>query len=144
MGQQSLFMTPSQESFPMSQLSAYNRNQPQQQQQQQQQHAQFGQTPPQQNTIMVSSATSSLMSTSIKPPNQNTAYGKFMFLNKKKIEHVYAIYDRKKEIMTNTSKIVKIFIYRNNSEEFGHRIVAVWTTDEQHLSSAFTNVFYTV
>lgn len=76
MGQQSLFMTPSQESFPMSQLSAYNRNQPQQQQQQQQQqHAQFGQTPPQQNTIMVSSATSSLMSTSIKPPNQNTAYG---------------------------------------------------------------------
>lgn len=75
MGQQSLFMTPSQESFPMSQLSAYNRNQPQPQQQQQQQHAQFGQTPPQQNTIMVSSATSSLMSTSIKPPNQNTAYG---------------------------------------------------------------------
>lgn len=84
------------------------------------------------------------MSTSIKPPNQNTAYGKFMFLNKKKIEHVYAIYDRKKEIMTNTSKIVKMFIYRNNSEEFGHRIVAVWTTDEQHLSSALTNVFYTV
>lgn len=84
------------------------------------------------------------MSTSIKPPNQNTAYGKFMFLNKKKIEHVYAIYDRKKEIMTNTSKIVKIFIYRNNSEEFGHRIVAVRTTDEQHLSSALTNVFYTV
>jgi hypothetical protein len=72
MGQQSLFMTPSQESFPMPQMSAYtNRNQPQQQQQ----HAQFGQTPPQQNTIMVSSATSSLMSTAIKPPNQNTAYG---------------------------------------------------------------------
>lgn len=47
-------------------------------------------------------------------------------------------------MMTNTSKIVKIFIYRNNSEEFGHRIVAVWTADEQHLSSAFTNVFYTV
>lgn len=65
-------------------------------------------------------------------------------LIKKKIEHVYAIYDRKKEIMTNTSKIVKNFIYRNNSEEFGHRIVAVWTTDEQHLSSALTNVFYTV
>ena len=57
----------------MPQISAYtNRNQ---QQPQQQQHAQFGQTPPQQNTIMVSSATSSLMSTSIKPPNQNTAYG---------------------------------------------------------------------
>ncbi|XP_078324244.1 uncharacterized protein LOC111125384 isoform X5 [Crassostrea virginica] len=73
MGQQSLFLTPSQESFPMPQISAYtNRNQ---QQPQQQQHAQFGQTPPQQNTIMVSSATSSLMSTSIKPPNQNTAYG---------------------------------------------------------------------
>ncbi|XP_048776168.2 protein PRRC2C-like isoform X5 [Ostrea edulis] len=72
MGQQSLFMTPSQDSFPMPQMSAYtNRNQPQQQQQ----HAQFGQTPPQQNTIMVSSATSSLMSTAIKPPNQNTAYG---------------------------------------------------------------------
>lgn len=33
----------------------------------------FGQ--PQPNTIMVSSATSSLMSTSIKPPNQST-YGK--------------------------------------------------------------------
>ncbi|XP_061164829.1 protein PRRC2C-like isoform X2 [Saccostrea echinata] len=74
MAQQSLFMTPSQESFSMPQMSAFpNRNQPQPQQQQQ--HAQFGQTPPQQSTIMVSSATSSLMSTSIKPPNQNTAYG---------------------------------------------------------------------
>lgn len=32
----------------------------------------------------------------------------------KKIEYVYVIYDRKKEIMINILKIVKMFIYRNN------------------------------
>lgn len=48
----------------------------------------------------------------------------------KKIEYVYVIYDRKKEIMINILKIVKIFIYRNNFEEFGYRIVVVWIIDE--------------
>lgn len=52
------------------------------------------------------------------------------FLIKKKIEYVYVIYDRKKEIMINILKIVKIFIYRNNFEEFGYRIVVVWIIDE--------------
>lgn len=52
------------------------------------------------------------------------------FLIKKKNEYVYVIYDRKKEIMINILKIVKIFIYRNNFEEFGYRIVVVWIIDE--------------
>lgn len=52
------------------------------------------------------------------------------FLIKKKNEYVYVIYDRKKEIMINILKIVKIFIYRNNFEEFGYRIVVVWIVDE--------------
>lgn len=52
------------------------------------------------------------------------------FLIKKKNEYVYVIYDRKKEIMINILKIVKIFIYRNNFEEFGYRIIVVWIIDE--------------
>lgn len=52
------------------------------------------------------------------------------FLIKKKNEYVYVIYDRKKEIMINILKIVKIFIYRNNFEEFGYRIVVVWIINE--------------
>ncbi|KAL5011924.1 hypothetical protein ScPMuIL_010475 [Solemya velum] len=62
--QPSLFLptTPTQDLYQPSQLSAFPRNQPG-----------YGQTA-QQNTIMVSSATSSLMSTTIKPPTQ-TGYG---------------------------------------------------------------------
>ncbi|XP_041368189.1 protein PRRC2C-like isoform X2 [Gigantopelta aegis] len=61
--QPSLFLpsTPTQPDLFQSQLTAFPRNQP------------YGQTP-HQNTVMVSSSNSSLMSTSIKPPTQN-AYG---------------------------------------------------------------------
>ena len=61
--QPSLFLpsTPTQPDLFQSQLTAFPRNQP------------YGQTP-HQNTVMVSSSNSSLMSTSIKPPAQN-AYG---------------------------------------------------------------------
>lgn len=74
--QANLFLptTPTQhDTYGLHQLSSFPRNQQHPQHQQQPQHP-FGQTPTQPNTIMVSSATSSLMSTSIKPPTQNT-YG---------------------------------------------------------------------
>lgn len=84
--QSSLFLptTPTQpESFQQLPQLSFQRNQHPAQPQHVQPFAQ-----PQPNTIMVSSATSSLMSTSIKPPNQSS-YGKhFFFLEKKKIHYV--------------------------------------------------------
>lgn len=66
--QQNLFMptTPTQpDPYQQSQVASFQRNPPQP----------YGQTPSQQNTIMVSAATSSHMSSAIKPPSQ-TGFGK--------------------------------------------------------------------
>lgn len=65
--QQNLFMptTPTQpDPYQQSQVASFQRNPPQP----------YGQTPSQQNTIMVSAATSSQMSSAIKPPSQ-TGFG---------------------------------------------------------------------
>lgn len=75
--QSSLFLptTPTQpESFQQLPQLSFQRNQHPAQPQHVQPFAQ-----PQPNTIMVSSATSSLMSTSIKPPNQSS-YGTYIFI----------------------------------------------------------------
>ena len=75
--QQNLFLpaTPTQpDPYQPPQVNTYQRNQP------------YGQTPAQQNTIMVSAATSSQMTTAVKPTPQ-TAFGKLnqFFLNTKGI-----------------------------------------------------------